>query len=80
MVRGIQNHQGWWLIVKWWLCNEDLVLHILPPQLLGLRLNIPEGLTQKTFGSIYAVAAANSLARKEKRRKPHKKGLGRTVM
>jgi len=57
------------VMTKRWLYCDALVLRVHPPQLLGLRLRIPGGLTQKMFGSACAVPAANSVSKKRGKEK-----------
>lgn len=48
-------------MTKRWLHCDAPVLHVLFPQLRGLRLPISGGLTLKIFGYICDVTAANSV-------------------
>lgn len=95
VVNRLQGHwrSGLWLeeskctragiMTKRWPYCDALVLHVLLPQLLGLRLLIPGGLTQKMFSSACAVAAADSVSKKrgeDKALQEGEKELGGTEM
>lgn len=99
VVNRLQGHWGssLWLeqskptrageITKRWLRCDALVLCVLLPQLLGLRLHVPGGLSQKMFGSACAVADSVSKKRgeeealKERRAKRNRevKGVKRRI-